>query len=418
MKHGFDIVVVGAGMTGLALAALLATGERRASFRITLVDAGPRPAFDPGADVALRVSAIAGGSATLLDALGAWKDIVATRACPYDRMRVWDEADDPAGASVLRFDADEFGRRELGHIVENVLVQDRLLRVLDAAATDLRFETPIAGLSAGHDRVRVDLEDGRNLDADLVVGADGVNSVVRRAMGIESSRWHYAQTALVTHLRPELPHRHTARQRFLGDGPLGMLPLADGRVSVVWSTAPEIAGRAANADDDELGRMLTAASDAVLGRLDVAGPRGSFPLGAQHARHYVLPRLALIGDAAHAVHPLAGQGANLGLADARVLAAVLDDAVGRGEHPGDRPVLRRYERARKGANAAMLHFLTGLNRLFASDSALVGGLRRAGMQLFNASGPVREYAVRVALGDQARQGAEMKAPNLRNRERV
>ncbi len=144
--------------------------------------------------------------------------------------------------------------------------------------------------------------------------------------------------------------------------------------------------------------MLTDASDDVLGELTAAGPRGTFPLCAQHARNYVLPRLALIGDAAHAVHPLAGQGANLGLADASALSAVIEEAIRKGEHPGDRPVLRRYERARKGANATMLHLMTALNQLFAAGSPTLGELRRAGMRLFNVSGPLRERAVQGRTG--------------------
>jgi len=176
------------------------------------------------------------------------------------------------------------------------------------------------------------------------------------------------------------------------------LPLADGRISVVWSTTPDTAKQALDATDDVLGQMLTDASDAVLGRLTVAGPKGAFPLCAQHAEDYVLPGVALIGDAAHAIHPLAGQGANLGLQDAAELARVIDSAIDAGLHPGDRPVLRRYERARKGANLTMLHFMTGLNRLFTTDSTVLGEIRTAGMRVFNRSGPVRERAVKVALG--------------------
>jgi 2-octaprenylphenol hydroxylase len=177
-----------------------------------------------------------------------------------------------------------------------------------------------------------------------------------------------------------------------------MLPLSDGRISVVWSTTPERAQQALDATDDKLGQMLTEASDAALGQLTVAGPKGVFPLCAQHAENYVLPGLALIGDAAHAIHPLAGQGANLGLQDASELAETLTTALDAGLHPADRPVLRRYERARKGANSTMLHFMTGLNRLFTTDSTVLGEIRTTGMRLFNRSGPVRERAVKVALG--------------------
>jgi 2-octaprenylphenol hydroxylase len=182
------------------------------------------------------------------------------------------------------------------------------------------------------------------------------------------------------------------------DGPLGLLPLQDGRVSVVWSTTPERAKAALAADDAATGLMLSEASDYVLGNLEVSGPKGAFPLCARHATSYVLPNLALIGDAAHAIHPLAGQGANLGLQDAAELATQVAEAIAQGHHPGDRPVLRRYERARKGANATMLHFMTGLNRLFTTDSKVIGEIRTVGMRAFNRSGPIRERAVKVALG--------------------
>ncbi len=398
MKQRYELVIVGGGITGLAIAALLVQSRHAGALRLTVIDAAPRPRFDPDDDIALRVSAISTGSACMLDAAGAWDTVIQGRACPYEHMRVWDGEDDPEGPSTLCFDADEFAVPQLGFIVENVLLQDAILKVLDRTDVKLRFDTPIADITQADAGYSVKLEDGRELDADLLIGADGARSLVRESAGIEVTRRQYAQTAFVTHLRPQEPHSATARQRFLDDGPLGMLPLADGRISVVWSTTHDTARQAMSAGDDELGRMLTEASDQVLGELAAAGPRGTFPLCAQHARNYVLPRLALIGDAAHAVHPLAGQGANLGLADASTLCTVLEEAIDKGDHPGDRPVLRRYERARKGPNATMLHLMTGLNQLFAANSPTIGELRRAGMRLFNVSGPLRERAVRVALG--------------------
>ncbi len=396
MKRRYDIVIVGGGVTGLMAAALLAKGRARESFAVTLIDAAPRPSFSADDDLALRVSAIASGTARLFDSVGAWDFVTLTRASPYESMRVWDEHDTPDSASALRFDAAEFAVPELGFIVENVLLQETLLRQLDRTDTKLLFDSPIRALCRTPGGYELELDHGSTLEADLVVGADGARSFVRSAAGIEAHEWPYQQTAFVTHLQPEHAHGRTAWQRFLREGPLGILPLEDGRVSVVWSTTPEQARAALDAD--ATGRMLSEASDYVLGALEPAGPKGTFPLCARHADCYVLPNLALIGDAAHAIHPLAGQGANLGLQDAAELAAQLTDAVERGLHPGDRPVLRRYERARKGANATMLHFMTGLNRLFATDSGVVREIRKAGMRAFNRSGPIREQAVKVALG--------------------
>ena len=381
MNNRFDVLIVGAGVTGLTVAALLAQCRHRDRLRLTVVDVAPRPPHTIKDDVALRVSAIATGSAELLDSIGAWSHISATRASAYECMRVWDESGTADGSATLRFDAAEFAVPQLGFIVENVLIQHALLKVLDNLDVELMFNT------------KVD-----SLDADLVIGADGARSFVRESSGIETRDFPYGQTAFVTHLQPEQPHCNTAWQRFMQDGPLGMLPLSDGRISVVWSMHDALAERVLEASDEELGEILGEASDYVLGKLQVSGPRGAFPLCARHAEQYVIPGIALIGDAAHAVHPLAGQGANLGLQDAVALADVIDRAIGNGEHPGDRPVLRRYERARKGENATMLHLMTGLNRLFATDSALVRELRVSGMRLFNHSGPIRERAVRTALG--------------------
>ncbi len=398
MNRQYDIVIVGAGITGLTVAALLSQCRHRERLRITLVDAAPRPRHSAGDEVALRVSAIATGSAELLNSVGAWQTVIDTRACAYDSMRVWDENGVPESSTTLRFDAAEFAVRQLGFIVENTLVQHALLRVLDETPVDTVFDTPIRVVERHGHRSSLRLESGQQLEADLVIGADGARSFVRNSAGIQTREWPYGQSAVVTHLAPELPHRNTAWQRFLVTGPLGMLPLSDGRVSIVWSTDERNAERAMSADDDELGALLTEASDRVLGELTVTGPRGSFPLCARHAEQYVLPGIALVGDAAHAVHPLAGQGANLGLQDAAKLAEVIDTALARDESPGDRPVLRRFERARRGENASMMHLMTGLNRLFTTDSALLKELRLTGMRLFNVSGPIRERAVRVALG--------------------
>lgn len=398
MKRTFDILIAGAGMIGLTVAALLARSEQSGRLNIRVIDAGERPRFDANSDVSLRVSAIANGSSRLYSTLGVWDKIVAVRACPFRSMRVWDARRNVEGPATLCFDAAGFAVPELGSIVENVLIQDALLRLLDTTDVDLSFQTTIRSLHAADDRLTVEFDDGQSVTPELVIGADGAASLIRRHAGIATVVRRYGQSAFVTHLMPEKHHGHTAWQRFLESGPVALLPLKDGRVSVVWSTTPEQADEATALPDDELGQRLTETSDWVLGSLTPSGPRGCFPLKAQHATHYVKPGMALVGDAAHSIHPLAGQGANLGIADAAALVNAVCEAIAAGDHPGDLPVLRRYERSRKGENLAMLNFVDGLNRLFSSRSSSLAALRGTGMMLFNRSGPVRKLAVEVALG--------------------
>jgi 2-octaprenylphenol hydroxylase len=324
--------------------------------------------------------------------------IADTRACPYRDMRVWDAFGSVEGPETLHFDAAEFAVPQLGFIVENILIQDALLTALAATSVSVNYATRIKSVQKSGNRYVVEYGDGQTMKPELLIGADGAASFVRNSAGITVKSWMYSQTGFVTHLQPEASHQNTAWQRFLKNGPVALLPLSDGRVSTVWTTTPEQAEELKVATDDQLAALLTDATDGVLGKLEVAGPRGAFPLKSQHANRYVLAGLALVGDAAHAVHPLAGQGANLGLADARVLADAIAGAVAGGEYPGDLPVLRRYERARKVANKSMLHFIDGLNRLFSNESAPLARLRGVGMALFNKSGPIREFAVQVALG--------------------
>ncbi|MDX1404734.1 MAG: UbiH/UbiF/VisC/COQ6 family ubiquinone biosynthesis hydroxylase [Woeseiaceae bacterium] len=398
MNREFDILIAGGGMVGLTIALLLARRNARRQMHITLVDAGRQPVFSQDDDISLRVSAIAAGTAAMLDDAEVWDRIAETRACPYRDMRVWDAAGSVEGPETLRFEAAEFAVPQLGFIVENVLIQHVLLKALARRDVSINYETRLRSVKKAGNRYAVEYGDGKSAMPELLIAADGASSFVRTSAGINVKTWKYPQSAFVTHLRPEKSHRHTAWQRFLPDGPLALLPLGDGRVSTVWTTTPENAERLSAANDDELGALLSDASDHVLGALSASGPRGSFPLKSQHADRYVTEGLALVGDAAHAVHPLAGQGANLGLADASALASEIATALEAGEHPGDLPVLRRYERPRKVANKTMLHFIDGLNRLFSNEAAPLARLRGLGMALFNKAGPIREYAVQVALG--------------------
>jgi 2-octaprenylphenol hydroxylase len=340
----FEAVVVGGGMVGLATAALLAREERLAGWRIAVVE--PTPAQAPvDGRVDLRVSALSRASQRILDAAGAWQS-VESQACPYSRMVVWDAASAPDARDALRFDAAETGEPDLGHIAENVRVQWALAE-LPALGGVTEFRAGLEGLEFDAHSVGVRLDDGRRLATTLVIGADGGGSRTREICGIGRAGWAYGQTAVVAHLRTARPHGHTAWQRFLPDGPIAFLPLADGRVSLVWTTTAEAARELQAVDDLEFGRRVSEASDHVLGEAALDSARAGFPLALWHAREYVRPRVALVGDAAHTIHPLAGQGVNLGFLDAcplvqvprdRGLAAVGAPAAGaQGARPRRRP---------------------------------------------------------------------------------
>ncbi len=399
MNRRTQVVVAGGGIVGLAAANLLARIE---ALDVILVDAGDEAGFRIEDEVSLRVSAVSPGSVGLLTDIGAWPRIIAQRVCPYRDMKVWDAAGNVDGPETLSFEAAEFALPQLGFIVENVLLRWALQEQLKTTAVCMHFNTRIEAIRQAGSRYAVELSSAsgsaRTLNPDLLIGADGAKSVVRSSANLPVRSWPHKQKAFVTNLQPEYSHRFTAWQRFASDGPIGLLPLHDGRLSTVWSTTPEKADAALAMSDEELGVQLTAMTDGVLGQLRPLGSRGAFPLHSQHAQRYATPGLVLVGDAAHAIHPLAGQGVNLGLADVATLTGIISSELDRGENIGDLPILRKYERARMGANQIMLSFVDGLNRLFTSDSVSLARLRGVGMHAFNKSGPIRTRAVRVALG--------------------
>ncbi len=342
------------------------------------------------------MSALSRASERILQAAGAWPTIH-EHACPYSEMVVWDAASSHDARDALRFSAAETGEPDLGHIVENVRVQWELLESPELeGVTQLR-----AGLEAlefDADSASVTLSDGRRVPCGIVVGADGGQSRTRELCGIARAGWAYGQTAVVAHLHPEKPQAHTAWQRFLPDGPIALLPLADGRVSLVWTTTPEAAAELQAAETAEFNRLVTEASSRVLGPLSLDSGRAGFPLALWHAREYVRGRLALIGDAAHTIHPLAGQGVNLGFLDCASLAEVLARAVEAGEDPASLRVLRRYARWRRSENALLLGTTDTINRLFGERSVGVAAARRLGLALVGAQPFARRMLVQRALG--------------------
>jgi 2-octaprenylphenol hydroxylase len=392
----FDVLIAGGGMVGAATAALMAGEPALGRVRIGLIE--PRPARFPGADdpLDLRVSALSRASEQALRAVGAWPRLAPRMPCPYERMVVWDSADDSDSRFALAFDAAELGEPNLGHIAENLAVNAALLEVVAARGVQILTEE-LTGLELGAGSARV-LTAGGERSARLVIAADGADSALRDWAGITGEGAAYHSRAVVTHLRPERPHQATARQRFLPTGPLALLPLSDGRVSLVWSTSPDQARELTACDAAQFASAVTAASGDVLGRLEPAAPRASFPLRRFQATRYATTRLALVGDAAHTVHPLAGQGVNLGLLDALLLSRTLAEAEAAGEDLGDPGPLNRYARRRQAENAVMGIALDGIARLFSDSSAAVGAARRAGLGLVNRAPWLKGLFMRQALG--------------------
>nr|WP_199824554.1 2-octaprenyl-3-methyl-6-methoxy-1,4-benzoquinol hydroxylase [Pseudomonas resinovorans] len=390
-----DLIIVGAGMVGSALALAL----KDSGLDILLIDGSPlsvKP-FDPAGAFEPRVSALSAASQRILLRLGAWPGVLARRSSPYSDMHVWDGS----GTGQIHFSASSVHADVLGHIVENRVIQDALMEPLHDSGIGLMPGARLERMRRSGDDWLLTLVDGRELRAPLVVAADGANSAVRRLAGCATREWDYLHHAIVTSVRCAEPHQRTAWQRFTDDGPLAFLPLErDGEhwCSIVWSVTPAEAERLMALDDagfcSELGRAFEWRLGDVLG----ADPRLCIPLRQRHAKRYVEEGLALIGDAAHTIHPLAGQGVNLGFLDAAVLAEVLQHAAGRGERLADERVLGRFERRRMPHNLAMMAAMEGFERLFQADPLPLRWLRNSGLKWVDGMPEAKALFVRQALG--------------------
>lgn len=391
-----DVVIVGAGMAGLALAVALA----RDGLTSVIVEAGDRPEAPPeSVDLDAwdhRVSALTPGTRRFLEGLGVWSRMPVNRLAPYDRMRVWDGE----GTGEIHFSAAEMGIPELGHIVENRVTVAALVDAAEAArGTEVWWGEALAGVDADSgDGVQVATSGGRTLRAPLLVGADGARSGVRERLGFRTRAWPYRQHALVATLALGRPHDATCYQAFLPTGPVALLPLADPNLSsLVWSIDDPVWEGLLNGDD---GDFIHALNRALAGRapeITAVGQRAAFPLHQCHAVDYIRPGVALVADAAHSIHPLAGQGINLGLADVAALAGELVEA-SRGDLDwGDTRVLSRYQRRRKSDNLAMMAAMEGFRRGFGSDNPLVRVLRNAGLNWVQGALPLKRWLMAQAL---------------------
>ena len=396
MEMRADLLIVGAGMVGSALALAL----KNSGLNILLLDGSPlsvkrftaQDPFEP------RVSALSAASQRILERLGAWEGITRRRVSPYSHMQVWDGS----GTGQIHFSAASVHAEVLGHIVENRVVQDALLECLQDTDIEMLANARLEQMRRSGDDWLLTLADGRTLRAPLVIAADGANSAVRRLTGCETREWDYQHHAIVTSVRCAQAHQRTAWQRFTDNGPLAFLPLEregeqDG-CSIVWSTTPEQAEQLMALDDEAFCRELEFAFEGRLGAVLSADPRVCVPLRQRHAKRYVAEGLALIGDAAHTIHPLAGQGVNLGFLDAAVLADVLLHAADRGERLADVRILSRYERRRMPHNLALMAAMEGFERLFQSDSLTARLVRNTGLKWVDKMPEAKALFVRQALG--------------------
>ena len=391
-REMLDIAIVGAGVVGGAAALALA----RDGWNVALVEAREPPRWR-AEQPDLRVYAFAPDNAALLDDLGVWASIRSARVQPYRGMRVWDAA----GGDELRFDADAFGRRELGWIVENGLLVDRLWSALPAAGVRMVCPGQLAALEQDEGHATLELDDGTRLRARLVIAADGGDSRLRTLAGIETYTHDYGQNAVVAFVDHERPHEATCWQRFLPTGPIAFLPFAgeDGhRSSIVWTLPETDATRLLQVDDTAFLRELDHAFAGTLGALTAVSKRVAFPLRRQLAQASVAGRVAVIGDAAHVVHPLAGQGVNLGLRDVAQLRALLQKQRSANRDPAAPASLARWARERRSENALAAYSFDGLNRLFSNDNLLATLARGPLLGLVGKLPPLRHAFWKRAAG--------------------
>lgn len=395
-KH-FDVVIVGGGMVGTSIAAALSGSD----IQVALIE--PNEPQQPPAelnnceDYDVRVSAITAQSQSFLEKVGAWNLIPGNKLSPYTGMQVWDAE----GTGQVEFSAAELHVDCLGTIVENRETVWALQQTINGCENIHQIREWVSHIDNQSDdgTTPLFLTTSEQLNAKLIIGADGALSRVKQWAEFGNREWDYHHKAIVATVKTAQPHQEIAWQRFRQQGPLALLPMAEPNTcSIVWSTSEEECDAMLALNDEDFCQALTSAFEARLGEVTAVGPRAAFPLRQRHAKTYVVPGIALVGDAAHTIHPLAGQGVNLGFKDAAALSEEIQRAIKAGISPGDISVLKRYERRRQGDNLAMMAVMESFKRLFAAEQPLLRWMRNEGMRLFNKASMVKQHIVMQAMG--------------------
>ena len=389
----YDVIIVGGGMVGSMLAALLA---RHTDLTLAVLEKSTPEPFKPGSDpdYDIRVSALSIATQRMLESAGAWQGILDRRACVYREMLVWDG--EQSGSTHFR--SEDIGAEALGHIVENRVIQLALLDCINQADNvDFLCPADVQSVAQHDEHVAVTIGE-RCITGKLLIGADGARSSLRDMLAIDMHSDAYEHHALVATVMTELPQQQITWQRFMPSGPQAFLPLCGSAASMVWYHSADEVMRLKSLDDDEFVRELVSSFPDRLGGIKSVQARASFPIAKAHASSYIAERVALVGDAAHTVHPLAGQGVNLGMMDASAMAELVMDAHEAGADIGARRLLRRYERWRRSDNALMISVLDGFYHAFKPQPTPVRVLRSAAMNIADKAGPLKQLVMRYAMG--------------------
>jgi 2-octaprenyl-6-methoxyphenol hydroxylase len=387
--RNYDVLIIGGGMTGL----ILATALGNAGVSTAVIEPlAPEKLLDTGFDG--RTTAIAAGSRNALASIGAWQGM-SGEAEDILEIRV----SDGHSPLFLHYDHVELDEGPLGHILENRVIRSALLeRLSTLSSVKMFFGQSVQSLDRDGHFAKALLSDGEIVAGRLAIATDGRGSPTRKAANINVKQWRYPQTGIVCTVRHQHDHRGIAQEQFLPAGPFAILPMTEQRSSIVWTEKTELAPKLLDLPDQEFAEELQIRFGDYLGDLEIVGPKFSYPLGLLHAEHYIVPRLALAGDAAHAIHPIAGQGLNIGIRDAAALAEIIVDALRLGLDPGSLNVLEDYERWRRFDNTMMIAATDGLNRIFSNDIGPIKLARDVGLAAVNRTPPLKRLFMRHAMG--------------------